>query len=274
MNSILFKNASALEDATNLDIIAFAKAGTLTIGQPKAVDVVPGEGFAGDDVLRAASAVERGSDQPRAVGVVERSAGLDLPAIQACLSLDGRGAQAEIGGDLIYFGHNRLMDEQKIDLGPLGSQGDRLKGERRTVVHVAQVGSILDLIAIADAVRISAKAAVAKQGHDRFHRRYDHRHALQMVPRHKHRQRREHVGIFFQKRLRQIVRREVRFKVALQRIGIWHDAEADAVQPFDAAPFELRISVVLVHFDFSFPCVVASHFQLRISGMSSPYCRM
>ena len=162
MNGILFKNASALEDATKLDIIVFDKTGTLTMGQPKVVDVVPAEGHTVDDVLRAAAAVERGSDHPLAVAVIERSTGLDIPAVQAFLSLDGRGAQAEISGALIHLGNRRLMDEQKIDLGPLGSQADRLKGDGRTVVHVAQAGKMLGLIAIADAVRPSAKAAVAK----------------------------------------------------------------------------------------------------------------
>ena len=94
------------------------------------------------------------------------------------------------------------------------------------------------------------------------------------------------LGYFFQNRLRQIVRREVGFKVTLQRFAIKTDAETLAVQPFDAAPFglrvsaavwgkiDMRISVVLVHFDVSLPCVVARHCQSRISGMSSPYCRM
>jgi Cu2+-exporting ATPase len=55
-----------------------------------------------------------------------------------------------------------LMDTQKLALGPLEAQADRLQGEGRTVVHVAQNGKVIGLIAIADAVRPTAKAAVAK----------------------------------------------------------------------------------------------------------------
>ncbi len=39
-NGILFKNASALEDATRLDIVVFDKTGTLTMGEPQVVEVV------------------------------------------------------------------------------------------------------------------------------------------------------------------------------------------------------------------------------------------
>jgi Cu2+-exporting ATPase len=75
-NGILFKNAGALEEATKLDVIVFDKTGTLTIGQPKVVDVVASNGVLTDEVLRVASAVERGSDHPLALAIIERAKGL------------------------------------------------------------------------------------------------------------------------------------------------------------------------------------------------------
>jgi Cu2+-exporting ATPase len=54
------------------------------------------------------------------------------------------------------------MDTQKLALGPLEADAARMQGGGRTVVHVAQNGRVLGLIAIADAVRPTAKAAVAK----------------------------------------------------------------------------------------------------------------
>lgn len=162
MNGILFKNAGALEDATKLDVIVFDKTGTLTMGQPRVVDVLAANGKLADDVLRTAAAVERGSDHPLALAIVERAASLDVPEMRTFLNLEGKGAQAEIEGEAVLLGNRRLMDEQKIELGALAKEADRLKGAGRTVVHVARKGQILGLVAIADAPRPSARATVAK----------------------------------------------------------------------------------------------------------------
>ena len=161
-NGILFKNAGALEEATKLGVIVFDKTGTLTMGQPRVVDVVPAEGTDADSVLRMAAAVERGSDHPLALAIIERAAGLDVPGTGAFLNIEGKGAQAEIEGELVYLGNRRLMDEQKIDLAGLSEAADDLKGAGRTVVHVARNGRLLGLVAIADAPRASARVTVAK----------------------------------------------------------------------------------------------------------------
>ncbi|MGR3198976.1 MAG: heavy metal translocating P-type ATPase, partial [Paracoccus sp. (in: a-proteobacteria)] len=161
-HGILFKNAGALEDATKLDVIVFDKTGTLTMGEPRVVELVAAEGHTEDDALRAAASVDRGSDHPLALAIVQRAEGLDVPQMAGFENLEGRGARAEIAGEPVLVGNRRLMDEQGIDLGALDAEAERLKGEGRTVVHVAQGGRMLGLIAIADAPRPSALAAVAK----------------------------------------------------------------------------------------------------------------
>lgn len=161
-NGILFKNAGALEEATKLDVIVFDKTGTLTMGQPRVVDVVAADGIDADTVTRTAAAVERGSDHPLALAIVERAQGLDVPESRGFLNIEGKGAQAEIEGETVFLGNRRLMDEQKIDLGGLANAAEELKGAGRTVVHVTRGGRLLGLVAIADAPRPSAKATVAK----------------------------------------------------------------------------------------------------------------
>ena len=165
-NGILFKNASALEDATKLDVIIFDKTGTLTVGQPEVVEIVTADGVTEDVVLTAAAAVEQGSDHPLAQAIMRRAAKLtalaNAVAPTGFESLDGMGARAETAGGTVYLGNRLLMDTQKLALGPLEAEAKRLQGDGRTVVHVAQAGRVIGLIAIADAIRPTSKAAVAK----------------------------------------------------------------------------------------------------------------
>ena len=161
-NGILFKNASALEDATKLDVIVFDKTGTLTVGQPEVVEIITAESVTEDALLTAAAAVEQGSDHPLAQAIVRRASKLTIVAPTGFESLDGMGARAETAAGTVYLGNRLLMDTQKLALGPLEAEAKRLQGDGRTVVHVAQAGRVIGLIAIADAIRPTSKAAIAK----------------------------------------------------------------------------------------------------------------
>lgn len=162
MNGILFKNAAALEDATKLDVIIFDKTGTLTVGQPEVVEVVTAPGASADNVLAAAAAVEQGSSHPLAQAILRRAQGLAVPAQKAFENLEGMGARADVDGDTVFLGNRRLMDLEKLDLGPIEADAQRLQGAGRTVVHVARAGKVIGLVAIADAPRPTAAATVAK----------------------------------------------------------------------------------------------------------------
>jgi Cu2+-exporting ATPase len=161
-NGILFKNASALEDATKLDVIIFDKTGTLTVGKPEVVEMVMSDGVTEDIMLLAAAAVEQGSAHPLAQAILRRASKLKIVPPTGFKTIDGMGAQAETAEGTVFLGNRLLMDTQKLALGKLENEASRLQGEGRTVVHVAQNGQLLGLIAIADAVRPTAKEAVSK----------------------------------------------------------------------------------------------------------------
>ena len=161
-NGILFKNASALEDATKLNVIVFDKTGTLTVGQPEVVEMVIAEGVTEDALLTAAAAVEQGSAHPLAQAIIRRAGTLKVLPPTGFESLDGMGARAETAGGTVFLGNRLLMDAQKLALGPLEAEATRMQGDGRTVVHVSLAGRVIGLIAIADAIRPTSRAAVAK----------------------------------------------------------------------------------------------------------------
>ena len=161
-NGILFKNAAALEDAAKLNVIIFDKTGTLTVGQPEVVAIVTTDGVTEEAVLSAAAAVEQGSDHPLAQAILRRAKDLTIVVPTGFESLDGMGARAETAGGTVFLGNRLLMDTQKLALGRLEAEAARLQGDGRTVVHVSQANRVIGLIAIADAIRPTSKAAVAK----------------------------------------------------------------------------------------------------------------
>jgi len=163
-NGILFKNASALEDATKLNVIVCDKTGTLTVGQPEVVEIVTAKGITEDQLLTAAAAVEQGSDHPLAQAILRRAEKLTVEAPTKFESLDGMGARAETAAGTVFLGNRLLMDTQKLPLDGLESEATRMQEDGRTAVHVAQAGRVIGLIAIADAIRPSSKAMVEKLG--------------------------------------------------------------------------------------------------------------
>ncbi|MBX9864955.1 MAG: heavy metal translocating P-type ATPase [Hyphomicrobium sp.] len=162
MNGILFKNASALEDATKLDVIVFDKTGTLTMGKPEVVEIVTASGTSEQLVLATAASVEAGSDHPLAQAILRRAEGIATAKAESFVNLEGMGAKAMIAGAEVFLGNRRLMDSQKIDVGLLKPDAERLQGAGRTVVHLASDTKILGLIAIADAPRPTATATIKK----------------------------------------------------------------------------------------------------------------
>ena len=159
MNGILFKNAAALENATKLTVIVFDKTGTLTLGQPEVVEVVTAPGIAQASLLEIAAAAEHGSEHPLARAIIER-AGATAKVASQFTNIDGQGAKASVDGVEVLLGNRKLMDGSGVGLGDLATQAERLQGAGRTVVHVAQGGQLIGLIAIADAARPTSAQTV------------------------------------------------------------------------------------------------------------------
>jgi len=159
-NGILIKNASALEDATKLDVVVFDKTGTLTQGKPEVVDVAAVDGRSADEVLALAAAMEKHSEHPLAHAILERAGDKATESAEGFTNVDGMGAKARLGGDALLIGNRRLMDAEKVDLAGLEAKAAAMQGAGRTVVHVARAGKLWGLIAIADAPRETAAASV------------------------------------------------------------------------------------------------------------------
>jgi P-type Cu2+ transporter len=159
---ILFKNALALEQSARLDTVVFDKTGTLTEGRPVVTSVRLLNGGGEAVVLRAAAAVEKGSEHPLAQAVVRaaRDRDLDLPDADCFSAVPGHGAVATVRKQRVVVGSARLFEREGIELDGAGPLARELASEGRSVVFVALDGRPAALLAIADAVRPSARGAI------------------------------------------------------------------------------------------------------------------
>jgi Cu2+-exporting ATPase len=161
---ILFKSAIALEEAARLDTVVLDKTGTLTVGEPRVIEIATGGGFAEEEVLRLAAAAEGESEHPLAEAVVAaaRDRAVDVPGVSGFEAVPGHGALASVDGRRLALGNTRLMQREGVDLGELDARARELSGAGRTTIHVAIDGKLAAVIAVADALRESAEAAISE----------------------------------------------------------------------------------------------------------------
>jgi len=168
LNGILFKNATALEEASKVNAIIFDKTGTLTVGQPKVVEVVTSDGgLAEAEFLSLVASAEQSSEHPIAQAIVHLAKERALPLSDATgfEAIAGHGLRGTVNGRRVLSGTRKLMRDHTVKLGELERRGDELQGAGRTIVYTAVDGRGAGIIAVADALRPTAKQTI-----DELHR--------------------------------------------------------------------------------------------------------
>jgi Cu2+-exporting ATPase len=159
---VLFKNASALEATAAVDTVVFDKTGTLTEGKPALTDVVPADGTAEEELLRLAAGADQPSQHPLAEAIVAgaRERGIEVPAPESFDSVPGKGVEARVGGRTVLIGNQKLMEQGRVALDGLNERVQALAADGKTAMYVAVDGQAAGVVAVADTIRESARAAV------------------------------------------------------------------------------------------------------------------
>ena len=160
---ILFKHALALEQAAALDTVVLDKTGTLTRGEPEVVAIATADGVRENEVLRLVAAAERDSEHPLAEAIVKAASArsLQVPRTEAFEAVPGHGLLASVDGHRLAVGNARLLEREGISREGLAARSDELAGQGRTSVQVAIDDKAAAVIAIADAPRETAAAAIS-----------------------------------------------------------------------------------------------------------------
>ncbi|HKT09139.1 MAG TPA: heavy metal translocating P-type ATPase [Gemmatimonadaceae bacterium] len=164
-SGLLIKGGAALQRAGDVRTIVLDKTGTVTEGRPVVTDViaVPGGRWAPTDIVRLAASVERASEHPVAAAIVAHGAAAgSLADVTGFRSITGRGAEGTVGGDRVSVGNAALMAASGIGVTPLEDDAARLTDDAKSLVYVAVSGALAGVIAVADPVRPTSRAAIAR----------------------------------------------------------------------------------------------------------------
>lgn len=158
---VLFKNAAALETAAHIDTVVMDKTGTLTKGEPEVTDFI-NSGIPSNELLALVAAVERESEHPLAAAVVTYAEAQGAQKVVATefRNVPGHGAGATVQGHRVLVGNRKLMATENVDITTVLDQRERLASTGRTAVLVAVDGKAAGVIALADAARDTAQAAI------------------------------------------------------------------------------------------------------------------
>jgi Cu+-exporting ATPase len=151
---ILIKGADVLEDTRRIDAVVLDKTGTVTTGEMTLVDVTTAGRLPKDQALRAAAAVEAGSEHPVALAVVAAAASraIAVPRATDFVALPGAGARARIKDTEVTVGRADLFDEVPRELARPSTDG--------TTVWVGWDGRAHASLTVADTVRESSARAI------------------------------------------------------------------------------------------------------------------
>ncbi|NOJ26943.1 MAG: ATPase P [Nitrososphaera sp.] len=165
LNGILYKNAIALEEAGKINAVILDKTGTLTLGQPKVVEIVTAkDGLPEAEVLRLVASVEQGSEHPLAQAILEkaREHGTRLSNATDFDAIPGHGVSATVDSRKVLIGNRKLMHDRQIAITEVDNRATVLQGAGRTVILAAIDGRLEGAFAVADAVRPTSKEAVKR----------------------------------------------------------------------------------------------------------------
>lgn len=159
---ILIRGGEPLQAASTINTIVLDKTGTITTGKPMVTDCITTAGISENEILRLAASIEQSSEHPLADCLVNQaqSQGITLAANANVSVTIGQGISATIAGQHYLLGNRKLMHQKNIALDRFESTLQALEQQGKTTILLANHSEVLGILAVADTVKDTSKAAV------------------------------------------------------------------------------------------------------------------
>ena len=162
--NILIKDAATLENTSKINAVVLDKTGTLTQGKPVITRIIALAPYTEEEVVRLEASLEAKSNHPIALALLAAARQKNImPSndVEKFEALGGHGMRGMVEKRLVLVGTERLMRDNAIDMTPLAQDMERLLDEGNTVALLAVDGKAAGVVGIADAIKPTAKKAVA-----------------------------------------------------------------------------------------------------------------
>lgn len=161
-NGVLIKGGVYVEAPGRLKAIAMDKTGTLTLGKPDVVEVVPMNGHTAEELLERAGSLESQSTHPLAHAILAhaKAKGIVVPPVEDFRILPGKGATGRVRDTVYWLGSHRYLEERGQETPDVHERLEALSRSGKAVVVVGNDRHVCGFIALADTVRPEAKQAI------------------------------------------------------------------------------------------------------------------
>ncbi len=159
---ILFRDATAIEQLREVDVLVVDKTGTVTLGRPALEQFAAVAGFDERDGLALAAGLERSSEHPIARAIVggAEARGVVPHPIDDFQSVTGQGVTGRHGGRDLALGNAALMASRAVAIEPVAEAVEQARSQGHTAMYLAVDGRLGAWVAVGDPLKPESAAAL------------------------------------------------------------------------------------------------------------------
>lgn len=117
-HGVIFRNASAIEQLSKIDILVIDKTGTLTFGKPTVVNILSVSQYDENEIVAFAAAANESSEHPLAKAlknfILENK--IDIQKVENFEAIPGFGVKASLQSGELLVGNRDLMVQENVHL--------------------------------------------------------------------------------------------------------------------------------------------------------------
>jgi len=160
---IVVKGGVYLEELAKIDTMVIDKTGTLTLGEPKVVNVRGFDEHDEKEIVKLAAIAEQHSEHPLASAIMNevKEYGVEVPEHSQCSVIPGKGVIAVHHNQTIVVGSRELLREKGTVISKKVERHTTAEEkEGKTVLLISHDNEVCGVISVADVVKEEAKQAI------------------------------------------------------------------------------------------------------------------